>query len=101
MEPDQLELGEVLRDEGIARVEANHGNDWAQRADDAIAALVSRRLPFTADDVREMAGDPPHPNLLGARLRAWSQSGRIVHWGWQRATRAERHASVLGVWIAS
>ena len=78
--------------------EAIHG-DWVKRADLAIRLFASGGQPFTAEDVRRHVGDPVHPNAMGARLNAAARKGIIECTGITTATRADRHASVLRVWV--
>ena len=78
--------------------EAIHGR-WVHKADLVIRLLAHKRVPFTAEDVRHAAGDPTHPNAMGARLNAAARKGIIECTGITTATRADRHASVLRVWV--
>lgn len=41
---------------------------WRVRAAAAIQTLTERDATFTADDIRELAGDPPEPNDMGPIL---------------------------------
>ena len=99
---EQLQLGIEARDRGMSLVMRSADELWCDRFDDAVAELARRHVPFTAAEVREMCGDPPgSPNVFGARLSAWARSGRIVHWGYEKSRRAERRASVVGVWVGA
>ena len=102
MNAEQLQLGIEARDRGMSLVMRSADDEWLDRFDDAVEELARRHVPFTAAEIREMCGDPPgSPNAFGARLSAWARSGRIVHWGWERSTRPERRASVVGVWVGA
>lgn len=63
-----------------------------------IAVLSRNGAEFTAEDVRQWVGDPPHPNALGARILAAAKGGIIQCIGYRKATRREAHARVLGVY---
>jgi hypothetical protein len=60
--------------------------------------LARNGAEFTAEDVREWVGDPPHPNALGARVLAAVKADIIVRTGYRKATRREAHARVLAVY---
>lgn len=94
----QLTLGQYLRENGIQRVSTPEERQrWLRWADAGISLLGPGR-EFTADSVREFAGEPPHPNLVGAAFRKAHKDGLIEPAGWTEATRPERHASALRVW---
>ena len=91
-------LAGLLRDEGIAR--ANEATDqwWGSCFDTAVEYLASTRIPFTADDVREMIPAPDHPNRVGARFNAAYKAGRIAPVGYALSRSRSRHAGVLRLW---
>lgn len=62
--------------------------------------LIASGQPFTADTLRERAGDPiaTEPNIIGALILAASRAGRIERVGYRESTRPEAHARVLRVW---
>lgn len=91
--PDE---GRRRRDAGTAQVDANTAQAWRDAADRAITRLAATGRPFTADDVRAQAGDPPgHPNALGARFLAARRSGLLEEVGYVRSTRPDAHARRL------
>ena len=96
---EQLELGRELRDEGIHRVDVSVDDLWKIRAEAAIYELAALMRPFTSEDVRARAGDPPKPNAMGGRFMSAARRGTIVRAGYSQATRAERHASALAQWV--
>ena len=63
-----------------------------------IATLSRNGADFTAEDVRQWVGDPPHPNALGARILSAVKNGIIQCIGYRKATRREAHARILGVY---
>jgi hypothetical protein len=97
----QLSLtGIELRDAGVSSVTEHTPGEWRSAADQAIVALANKREPFTADDVRELVGDPPnHPNAMGARFLDAVRAGIIRQVGRSLPVRASRHASSVGLWI--
>lgn len=105
---DQLDLlsGEHLRDEGTARVDANEDDAWKAAVDVAIERLAHEcragtRETFTAEDVRDLAGDPPnHANAMGARFLRAVKAGTIVGVGWTRSSRPAAHACRLQLYKA-
>jgi hypothetical protein len=80
--------------------EAFHSG-WIELADTVIARLASYGEPFSAEDVRRWAGDPVHPNAVGARFNAAARRGLIVPAGITKATRPDRHASLLRLWVGA
>ncbi len=90
--------GTDLREDGVGRVDAAEPEDWKARADRAILELAATREPFSADDVRDRAGDPVHPNAMGARLLAAAKRGSIERVGLIRSTRPSCHAHLNPAW---
>jgi hypothetical protein len=85
--------------EGMALADGAASMDWKQRWDLAIRQLAKTRESFTAEDVREIAGDPTdHPNAIGARFAAASKSGLIRPVGIRKARRDDAHARVFREW---
>lgn len=97
--------GEVHKALGMARADDVADHAWKDRVDNAIATLASTRdehgelLRFTAEDVRDLAGDPPdHPNAHGARFSAAARRGLIRKVGYRLASRASLHRHPLALW---
>jgi len=96
----RLELGQgpALRDAGTNSV-LDKNQEWALRAERFLHLLAVSGWDFTAEDVTEEIGAPPHPNLMGAVFLRASKAGYIVPTGRVvRASRDARHASMLRVW---
>lgn len=75
-----LEEGRARRDLGMKRVNmATPFDPWKANAMRAIHGLVSYGAPFTADAIRDYAGDPPRPNALGAVVNQALRQG-LVEW---------------------
>lgn len=90
-----------LKTAGTQAVSANHP-EYAAKAAEAIELLArplqGTRWSFTAEDVRRMIGDPPHPNVLGAALSAAARAGTIVAVGWTDSTRTAARGRPLRKW---
>ena len=102
------QLGLFYKERGMAIVETAEAihSDWIERADDAIRELAGTRfaftgepIPFTAEDVRARVGPPAHPNSMGARMNAAAKRGLIVKAGTVKASRPERHANEMRLWV--
>lgn len=101
MNPLQAELdfsGAVRRDLGMSRVEAATDDAWQDQADAAIASLARTGRRFTAEDVRDLAGEPPRINSLGPRFMAAVRQGSIKQVDFTRAKRPSAHARALAVY---
>ncbi len=94
-------LSQLLRDEGIARANANTDTWWASVFDAAVGYFASTGIPFTADDVRELIPTPNHPNRTGARFHAANQAGVIRPVGFALSRSRSRHAGVLRLWVGA
>jgi hypothetical protein len=91
--------GAQLRDIGAAKVSDNTPDEWRNSVDGIIMAMASSGEEFTAEDVRDYAGDPPnHHNAMGARFLAAAKSGVIVRVGFANSRRKRSHAAVIAVY---
>ncbi len=96
---EQLELGQLLRDEGVAA--ANEGGDswWTDCCDRGIAELARRGQPFQAVDLVELGvPEPDHANRWGGRLYAAARAGVVECVGYAPSKRATTKASIVRVW---
>ncbi|SDP61261.1 hypothetical protein SAMN04487905_10654 [Actinopolyspora xinjiangensis] len=68
-----------------------------------LAELIREHVEFTADTIRERAGNPPdaQPNLLPWLLSQAAQAERIQAVGEYRSPRRTRHGSRNRRWIAT
>lgn len=83
-------------DAALARVEAD---EWAQRARMEIKTCIAYRIPFDAEDIRQIVGDPPGSgNALGALFKEFADAGLIEIVGTRKATRPDAHGRRLMVW---
>jgi hypothetical protein len=95
-----LAAGSQLKIEGMFAADRAASDDWKSRWDEAIGYLARRGAPFTADDVREIAGDPTdHPNATGARFLAAARAGLIRRVGYRKATHEGAHARMVSEWV--
>lgn len=100
MEQLPLDYGLTLRDAGAERVLINEG-EWKEAAAEAVRLLAHSGVPFTAEEVREIVGDPERTNAMGAVFLVASQAGLIEPCGYRIPSRASRHANRLRVWKGS
>lgn len=92
-------LSQLLRDEGIARANANTDAWWASCFDAAVGYFASTGVPFTADDIRALVPAVDSPNRVGARFHAASRAGLIQPTGFALSRSRSRHAGVLRTWV--
>lgn len=75
---------------------------WTEAARFAVERFGYRGADFTAEDIREKAGDPPgSPNALGALLHALEAEGAIKVVGFRRSSRPSSHGRRILVWKAA
>lgn len=96
----ELNFGCQARDKGIERVMKNTGDSYKEAVNAACKLLSMRQQLFTAEDIREIVGDPPHhPNVLGACIMLCVRAGVIRPVGYGRATRPAGHARVIRTYL--
>lgn len=95
----QLEFGREERDDGIALVLSHTPDYFKDSVRRAVGMLAASGREFTAEDVREITGDPPnHYNAMGANIFACVKAGMIRKVGYTQAKRPSTHASLLQVY---
>jgi hypothetical protein len=80
---------------------------WHQRADAAMQVLADKAEPFSANDLRDMVGEPDDThtansrnNGIGAVFNAWAQDGRIAPTGRSvRSNKLERKGGRVQEWV--
>jgi hypothetical protein len=88
--------GRAARDEGIALVQSHTPEEFRASVQAAVRKLAGAGKEFTAEDVRELTGDPPnHPNAMGANIFACVRLGIIRKVGYTQAKRTKSHACLL------
>jgi hypothetical protein len=101
VEEEQLS-GEDYKQLGMNMAEAFADDEWKDRVDRVIRDLAARGLPFNAETVREIAGDPPgHANAFGGRFYAAAHKGIIVKTGYANATRPSLHSHPIATWVGA
>lgn len=98
MSGEQMTLGEHLRDVGMASTLEAAGPEWAELAFAGIRSLANVGEPFTSETLRDLIGDPPRPNAVGAIFARAAKAGLIVKVGRRPAKRPSLHASELTEW---
>lgn len=75
------------------------GPEWTAEARHVVAAFCAVPQNFTAEDLRDVVGDPPgSPNALGALLHAIAEEGWITEVGTTRSRRPSSHGRRLVRW---
>lgn len=98
MTAEQLELGQTLRDEGMALAE-DASDEWERLViDQAIRVVAERGRPFSANDVRPLLPPGVRPALVGARFMAASRRKQILKVGWVASTDPGTHAHPVAFW---
>lgn len=104
---DQWQIGQQRmleqRDRAMAAVDAHADVDWRCAADELVAELAGRGVPFTADDVVELLEDRgvATENLaaLGPVFQRASRAGTIRKTGLLIPSRIPRRHRDLTEWI--
>lgn len=97
-----LEEGRARRDEGMERAGTGTpgvlASDWRAKAATAMDELAASGEEFSADQLVEKAGPPPHPNMLGPTFANAARADLINAVGFRQATRASAHARIQRTW---
>lgn len=98
-----MKTGTELRDEAIAIVEENAGEEWNAEADAALAFIASQHDLLTSDDIWEVLDSKPHePRAMGAVLRRGQAAGIITPTeSWWLSKRPASHRRPIRVWKAT
>lgn len=101
--PQQLDLVAAIeaRDAGMQDALDHARGRYLNELERAIAQLADSGRTFCADDVRELAGDPPQdtsPNVVGAIVNAAARSGLIVLVGYTHSARVVGHGNLVRCW---
>ncbi len=87
----------------LAAAEAVHRVQASEALREAFGEYIDAGEPFTADDVRRLAGNPEahHPNFLPALFAQAAQRGLIRQVGHPfRTSRRSRHGGLVRRWQA-
>lgn len=91
--------GVAAKAAGIARIDLRpEGQPWRAVADAVLLDLARTGGPFTSEDVTRVAGQPGHPNAVGALLNAAARRGLIARVGFVQADRANQHGALISQW---
>jgi hypothetical protein len=95
----QMELGDVLADNGMERALLSKPL-WSKSADTWFYFIPSGKI-FTSEDLTDAVGLPAvseanSNNAVGAKIRSWR--GEISHAGYAKSTRTISHGRVISVW---
>lgn len=94
--------GEARKQRGMSLADLAADAAWKERVDVAIGHLALAGEPFTAEEIRAIAGDPPaHPNALGARVSAAAARGVISRVGYRKSGRPSLHSHPIALWVGS
>jgi hypothetical protein len=103
MSERQLDIFDAIsqRDQGLTQVIESSDAGYRDKLLAAIEVLAASGESFTADDVRQGAGDPPagtHPNIAGAIFQQAVKAGLIRTVGFAHSVRAVGHHNVVRLW---
>ena len=94
-----MNLGEILRDEGMERVDAATPTEWKETTADIILHLAQTKQTFTTDDVWERVTKPLNPRALGPVMKLAQKSGWIEPTSeFISSKRPVAHARPVRVW---
>jgi hypothetical protein len=95
-----MKTGKQLRDEAIQGLIDTMDAAWAASVRNAIQNMAVIGMPFTSEDVLELAGPcPGEPRALGALMQAAGRAGQIKPTDkFVTAKRPSRHAGTVRVW---
>jgi hypothetical protein len=87
--------GQQLRDEALEQVERNSSKAYQALLTNIIETLASTGEPFSASQVRALAGEPPagsSTNTIGACFAKAVKSCLLTRVGWERSLFPSCHA---------
>lgn len=95
---DLMQPGARLREQGMSLAEDAEGEVWRRTADLALTMLAEAGDPFTADDLRRLAGVPRHRCAIGALMMRAIRDQRISEVGTTHSDRPEARRRRLVVY---
>jgi hypothetical protein len=100
-----LAEGRARRDQGVAAAGTTAPGAlvtaWKAKANKALGELIREGSYFSADDLVELVGMPPRPNMLGGVFIGARRAGLIKPVGYTQASRPEAHARVQRTWAGA
>lgn len=98
MSAEQLELGEFLRDKGIAQVLDNN-ESYKDRFYRAAEKLLMANGRVMSTDVVSLIGMPSgSPNAVGASMRSFACKHGLSVARYLKSDRPTCHAAIVAVW---
>ena len=79
------------------RTHMQDDTDWSNEALLVFLTLESGTT-ITADELRELAGNPPTPNAMGAVFRSAHKQGLIRTIAYLPSTQPSRHGGMVRLW---
>ena len=95
---EQLTIGDALRDQGMARVEAASTDDDIAAIDAAIAEANASGREWSANDIRARFDVERH-QLVGARVRAAAMRKSMRRVGYVPSDLPSTHSHPIALWI--
>ena len=83
---------------GVDLADENAEPGWAELVDREIEAMARSGNEFTASDLREVCGEPDHPNRWGARFTAAARRGLIESVAARTSSTPSAHGRLVRVW---
>ena len=94
-----MKSGKTLRDEGIAIVTENAGDEFNAHIAGVIETLAAKGDPFTSDDVRDgLSMEPHHANAIGAAVLNNTKRLGLRRLGYQPSRLPKGRHHVIAVW---
>lgn len=100
-----VEVGTLLANEAIERVERNADSEWKDGAYLACCLVAESLIEFTTDDVWEYMerlfpnAQTHEPRAMGAIMRKAARDGKIVPTGeYAKSSRSECHSRPVMIW---
>jgi len=91
-------VGDILRDEGTAKVLSNNA-DYAERFAKYANYLLLATGQVTSDEVVANVGMPEgHPSAVGAAMRSFAKRHKLAVSRYVKSTRPSCHSAVIAVW---
>jgi hypothetical protein len=103
---NEVQQGELLRDEGMQRAldKANHDVTWwGKRAYALLVAYAKNNATFATEDViawgdRTHFPMPPEPRAWGAIIRQGVKAGLLLPAGYTKSKNARAHRRPVQLW---
>lgn len=93
-------IGQDLRDAGMAQALEHAHEEWKARFLAEAGRLAGQGVPFSSNDVTEVAGLPPigTRNAVGAAMHHAAHTLKLRKVGYVESRRTSRHAGAVALW---